>query len=167
MINKLIKFFFIGLVLVAAAGCSVAKDEYAGTGEFEYMVFGHFYGECAGEGCVEIFRLDGEGLYEDSTDVYPNALSPYNGKYYSLPEEKFELVKDLIYEFPQELYAEPQIIIGVPDGGDWGGVYVEMKYKNEPGLTGFWLLDQNEANMPQVYNEFVDKINDKIVLIHQ
>jgi len=29
------------------------------------------------------------------------------------------------------------------------------------------LLDQMESNMPQVYNEFVDKINAKIALINQ
>jgi hypothetical protein len=164
--KKLCLILFSSAAMVAFSSCE--KDcNCAGTGEFEYMVFGHFYGECAGEGCVEIFKLDGERLYEDSTDVYPNGLSPYTGAYFVLPEEKFQMVRDLVNDFPEALYAEPQIVIGQPDAGDWGGIYVEMKFKNEPGLTGFWLLDQNESNMPQVYNDFVDKINEKIAIIHQ
>jgi len=160
--------YIISFVVILFSGLACEKDcNCAGTGQFEYMIFGHFYGECGGEGCVEIYRLDKEKLYEDSTDVYPNGLAPYAGQYYQLSDEKFQLVKDLIYEFPEALYAEPNTVIGMPDAGDWGGIYVEMKFKDDPGLSGFWLLDQMESNMPQVYNDFVDRINEKIALIHQ
>jgi hypothetical protein len=138
-----------------------------GTGQFEYMVFGHFYGECGGEGCVEIFKLTEVALFEDSTDVYPGSLLPYAGVYNLLPDAKFQLVIDLMDSFPEALYAESNNVIGMPDAGDWGGIYIEMKFTNEEALSGFWLLDQHEGNMPEVYNLFVDEINEKIALINQ
>jgi hypothetical protein len=58
-------------------------------------------------------------------------------------------------------------VLGIPDGGDWGGIYVQIINKTDETHAGVWLLDQNESNMPQVYNEFVDKINTKIALINQ
>lgn len=160
--------FILSISVVMFSGLSCEKEcDCAGTGEFEYMIFGHFYGECAGEGCVEIYKIDPEHLYEDSTDVYPNNLEAYEGEYDLLPYAKYELVKDIIDFFPEELYEETNNVLGNPDGADWGGVYVEIKFKNEEALSGFWLLDQNEQNMPQIYNDFVDKINEKIALINQ
>ena len=164
--KKFATYILSGLCLVAFSSCE-KNDEFAGSGEFEYMIFGHFYGKCAGEGCVEVFKIDNEHLSEDSTDVYPSWENPYNGVFIQLPDEKFQLVKDLVDAFPVELYAEPETVIGMPDAGDWGGAYVEMKFKNDPGRSGFWLLDQLDQNMPQVYNEFVDRINEKVTLIHQ
>jgi hypothetical protein len=157
-------YFIAGLWLAGLSACSKDAD-YANAGEFEYMIFGHFYGECGGEGCVEIFKLDNERLYEDTTDVYPGGVNPYNGSFILLPNEKYLAVKDLVDSFPVELYAEPETVIGMPDAGDWGGIYVEMKFKNDPGRSGFWLLDQHEGHMPELYNEFVDRINEKIALI--
>ncbi len=164
--KNLFHFLVLSFFVVTVLSCQ-KECECAGKGKFEYMVFGHFYGKCAGEGCVEIFKIDEESLYEDSTDVYPNGLAPYIGQYTLLPDAKFQLVKDLIQAFPEALYAEPNNVIGMPDAGDWGGVYVEIKYENEEAFSGFWLLDQHEGNMPQIYNDFVDKINEKIALINQ
>ena len=157
------------LLLTAAVGFMGCEDECdcAGTGDFDYMVFGHFYGECGGEGCVEIFKIENGRLYEDSSDVYPNFITAYEGQYYALPDAKYQLVKDLVEYFPNELYDETEHVIGMPDAGDWGGIYVEIKHENAPAQSGFWLLDQMESNMPEVYNVFVDRINEKIHLIQE
>jgi hypothetical protein len=161
-------FFLLAISIVMFSGLACEKEcDCAGTGEFEYMIFGHFYGECGGEGCVEIYKFDREHLYEDSTDVYPNSQTAYAGAYYLLPDTKFQQVKDLVDDFPAALYEEPDNVLGMPDAGDWGGVYVEIKMKDEQALSGFWLLDQHEGNMPQVYNDFVDRINEKIAIINQ
>lgn len=134
-----------------------------------YFVFGHFYGECVGEGCVEIFKIEGRQLFEDTRDIYPFGASPYAGEYIPLSEEKYQLVRDIVEEVPEELFQESGHIIGMPDGGDWGGIYVGVRtYSDLAGpIDHFWLLDQNENNMPAVYNAFVDKINEKIALIHE
>lgn len=164
--RTIITILSISVVLFSGLACD-KECNCAGTNEFEYMLFGHFYGECGGEGCVEIYKIDSDMLYEDSTDVYPNGLTPYTGEFFALSDEKYQQVKDLLLDFPEELYTEQDTIIGMPDAGDWGGVYVEIKMKNLNSLSGFWLLDQMESNMPQVYNDFVDRINEKIAIINQ
>lgn len=136
-------------------------------GDFAYFIFGHFYGECGGEACIEIYKMDNANLWEDTTDVYPTWMTPYDGTYISLSADKFELVKDIVDYFPGELLDEPHNVIGIPDGGDWGGIYVEISYVDDAKNSGFWLLDQNSYNMPDVYNDFVVRINEKINLIHQ
>lgn len=134
-------------------------------GTLESMTFGHFYGECAGEGCVEMFKIDGGKLFEEGQDSYPTFEMYEFEKPELLSVSKYAIAKNLIDEIPAELFDETETVIGVPDGGDWGGIYVEVKYY--AGFSGFWYLDQNENNMPEVYNEFVDKINETIALINQ
>ena len=153
-------------ILVSGWSCEKNCDG-DGSGPFEYLVFGHFYGECGGEGCVETFKIENEKLFEDTLDLYPDFTEPSYRSYIKLADAKYELVKDLVAQFPEELYGESDHVIGQPDAGDWGGIYVEIKYTNDPARSGFWLLDQMETNMPEVYNVFVDQINEKIALIHQ
>lgn len=158
-------FFSCTLILAACdkdPGCSPIPEN-------GYMVFGHFYGECWGEGCVEIFKLENGKLYEDTLDRYPSTDGPYEGAYVELPASSYESVRDILGAFPEELLAEPEHVIGQPDAGDWGGIYVEIITSGdiEPPMHRFWLLDQMDSNMPAVYNVFVDKINEKIAVIHQ
>ena len=164
MINRNISIFgLLGLALMLSAG-SCGKDElFCGFGD-EYMVFGHFYGECAGEGCVEIYRVDKNSLIEETSEQYPGDEFYSFEESVELSEEKRELVIDLLDVVPDELWGESATVIGVPDGGDWGGIYVEvLSHKGQR----YWLLDQNETNMPAVYNDFVDRINEKIAIINQ
>lgn len=155
--------FIVGSGIACYSECDCGEE----TGQFEYLVFGHFYGECGGEGCVETFKIEYEHLFEDTLDQYPDVTNATERSYITLPEAKYDLVKDLVDQFPDELYAEADHVIGQPDAGDWGGIYVEIRHTNDPARSGFWLLDQMESNMPQVYNVFVDKINEKISLINQ
>ena len=155
----------LGLVIIANTGC---KDEECGdpNGDLEYFVFGHFYGECGGEGCVEMIKVENGKLYEDDIDDYPNYTSPIEAHWNELSAEKYDEVKNLSAEVPTELFEETDHVLGIPDGGDWGGIYVEFKYSGvQASKSGFWLLDKNESNMIQVYNEFVDRIEEKITII--
>ena len=164
--NRLfILIVILGLVNIGNIGC---KDEGCGdlNGELEYFVFGQFYGKCAGEGCVEMFKVENGKLYEDDMDEYPNYIAPIDAHWNELSAEKYNEVKDLSAEVPMELFNEPEHVLGLPDGGDWGGIYVEFKYTgSQSSKSGFWLLDKNENNMAQVYNDFVDQIEEKITMI--
>ncbi len=163
---RIYNFILFSILLIGGFACKQEDDNVKGS-ELDYFIFGHFYGYCVGEGCIEIFKMEGDALFEDSNDFYPGSLEPYDGNYTSLSQQKFELVKDLVDFFPEGLYDEPVNVIGIPDGGDWGGVYVEISHNGGSEKTGFWLLDQMDNNMPQVYNDFVDKVNEKIALINQ
>ena len=96
-------FYFLLLILISAC---TTQDETA-LNEGDYLIFGHFYGFCVGESCVEIFKLTNDKLYEDSNDNY--AMEPFN--FEELGHDKFEQAKDLINYFPEKLLTEKESII--------------------------------------------------------
>lgn len=50
------------LLTLLCIGCERdAEPKFSDNG---YLIFGHFYGECLGEGCVEIFRLEANGRWK-------------------------------------------------------------------------------------------------------
>jgi hypothetical protein len=123
------------------------------------LIFGHFYGFCAGESCIETFKLTNKNLYEDTLDNYTG--SPVN--FEALDNGTFELVKDLINYFPEKLLSEKEGIIGCPDCSDGGGIFIEYS-KN--GVVKSWRIDQFKWNIPDYLHDFVDKVNEKIDLIN-
>lgn len=163
---RLYSFILFSIIVLTGISCSEEKL-VCGTGLFVQFTFGHFYGECIGEGCVEIFKIEDGKLYEDTLDIYPSSTHEYGGSYIQLSGEKYDAVRDLVDDFPQELYLIEDHVVGQPDAGDWGGIYVEIHHLGDFSRSGYWLLDQHEGNMPQALNDFVDKINTKIALINQ
>lgn len=149
------------LCLLTVIMSSCQKDNIK-LSKTDYLIFGHFYGFCQGEKCIEIFRLEQNQLLEDTTDNYPNTTSFYDGKYIKLSQQKYNDAKDLIDYFPSDLLNEPDTVIGQPDAGDWGGLYIEYNFD---GVRKFWLLDQMKSNVPFKYHPFIDKVNEKIKLI--
>lgn len=125
----------------------------------DYLIFGHYYGYCKGEKCIEIFRLDKDKLFEDTKDLYPNSTEFYKGNYIEVSSQKYSITKDLVNFFPNDLLNEPKTIIGMPDAGDWGGFYIEYNYN---GVQKFWLLDKMKMNVPAKYHLFIDSLNSKI-----
>ena len=68
--------FALCSLLIAISSCK--KDNLI-LSTSDYLIFGHFYGECSGEKYIEIFRLEQNQLFEDTKDIYPNSTSFYNG----------------------------------------------------------------------------------------
>jgi hypothetical protein len=143
---------------------SCCKDEIDSIGQNDFLIFGHFYGECAGEGCIETYKLESNRLLEATVDQYAPAGDYNFDAFEVLPQQKFEAVRDLFDFFPDELLEDNRTVIGQPDAGDWGGVYVELK---SGGVHRYWILDNWEANMPAVYNDFVDKVHERIAVINE
>lgn len=129
--------------------------------ENDYLIFGHFYGECIGEGCVETFKLTDTKLFEDTYDNY-STVNDFN--FVELSNDKFLLVKDLIDYFPSSLMEMEQEVIGCPDCGDWGGLFV--RHSNDNVVKG-WRIDQMKDNVPISLHKFIDKVNEKIALINE
>ena len=157
------KFYLITVILSLTSilfSCKNSDDiELSDT---DYIIFGHFYGMCVGEECVEIYRLEKSKLFEDTFDKYPTSQDFYDGNYIQLSQNKFEATKDLTDFFPKDLLNEANKVIGEPDAGDWGGLYIEYNFD---GVRNFWLLDQMKSNVPDKYHTFFDKVNEKIGLI--
>ena len=151
--------FTLCLLSIATSCC---KKDNVILSTTNYLIFGHFYGECIGEGCIEIFRLEQNQLLEDTKDIYPYSTSFYNGNYNLLSQKKFNSAKDILNFFPNDLLLELSTVIGQPDAGDWGGLYIEYNYN---GSRKFWLVDKMKSNVPSKYHAFIDKVNEKIQLI--
>ena len=91
------------LALLFIAGLLSCEDKDPGLGNFDYIVFGHYYGFCGGEACVEIFKVTGSDVYEDTKDVYPGRDGIYSGDYQKLDRSFYTLVKGLENYIPSEL----------------------------------------------------------------
>lgn len=129
----------------------------------DYVLFGHFYGFCMGEKCIEIFKLNNTALYEDTNDIYPGQNKPYEGAFQQLDHNLFEKVKDLKAKVPQELLATDSGVIGQPDAGDWGGLYFEISIN---GRKQYWLIDKMKTNLPEYLKPFAADIENAISIIN-
>ncbi len=153
-----IRFFYSIIVTVLMMnGCDKAPTSPS---QDFYLVFGHFYGECIGETCIEIFKIENGKLYEDTLDYYPGYNNlPHNASYVQRSNDKYEKVKYIPDLIPNELYSENAIVIGQPDAGDWGGLYLET---NKTGKKEYWLIDKMKNNIPEYLHAFVDSLDDAI-----
>lgn len=153
------KKLLIALLILAACDDDNVKKE---TSE-NYIIFGHFYGECIGEQCVQIFKLTDDELFEDSNDTYPGVDHSYNAKFHILDPQKFDLVKNLADNIPQELLTVTDKVIGTPDAFDQGGIYFEVSLD---GQQQYWLIDKAEANIPEYLRSFVEEVENSISAIN-
>lgn len=159
--SKIQLLFIISFLLVASCN---KQNEQPNPSTNNYILFGHFYGFCAGEQCVEIFKLHEEELYEDTNDIYPSSETFYEGKFVELNREKYDLVKALLDKVPSELMLESKHVIGSPDAADGGGVYFAIFDDKE---TKFWLIDQFDHNIPEYLRPFKNEINNAFAMINQ
>jgi hypothetical protein len=129
----------------------------------EYLVFGHFYGFCMGESCVQIYKLENGKLYRDSKKEYPRYDEFYEGSYVAMDKSDYDQVKDLTEIFPVQLLVAQDTVFGCPDCADQGGLYIE--YKSDD-MHRFWMVDQFNGNVPVYLHEFMEEVNEKIDLLN-
>lgn len=153
----------IVLIFLLISGCSKQNDTVE-VSDADYIIFGHFYGFCAGEQCIEIFKLTKNALYEDISDTYPRWDRYYEGNYIKLDQDKFDLVKSLSENIPDQLLSEQDTVFGSPDAADGGGIYFAIKDGEQ---SRYWILDQMDQNIPDYLKPFKEKINESIALINE
>ncbi len=127
--------------------------------EFESLVFGHFFGFCQGEECIETFQLSQNTLFEDTLDNYQGTR-----EFVALSSDKYDVVQDLEQYIPTQLLALPDSTFGCPDCADQGGVFIEI---HQGGNSQIWRIDQNKDQVPAFLHELLDQVNAKIALINQ
>lgn len=156
MKKLLLAVFTIGLLL----SCS---DDDEGNqikiNDQNFLVFGHFYGMCFGEGCIETFKLTDRSLFEDTVDDYGGQ----NMEFIELDNNAYELSRDLVDFFPNELLNQNETYFGCPDCADGGGLFIQY---SENGNLQNWRIDQVKDNVPEYLHNFIDKVNEKITLIN-
>ena len=149
------KFLALLFTVVFLSSCSKTNNP----ARQEYLIFGHFYGMCGGEECIETFKLTDDILYEDIEDDYSKSSLIFN----PIGNDKFEIAKDLREFIPAELLNETDQTFGCPDCNDQGGIYIQYSTN---GKVHTWRLDQNKSDIPSYLHAFTDKVNEKIGLIN-
>ena len=152
------KILLILSVMGALISCN-NDDESIVLNERNFLIFGHFYGECYGEACVETFKLTDKNLLEDTIDDYSGADLNFE----ELDNQKFDQVKNLVDFLPNQMLNDNTNVFGCPDCADGGGLFIKY-YKN--GEVKSWRIDQIKSNVPDYLHKFIDKVNEKIVLIN-
>ena len=152
------KVFTLLMAIVILTSCN-KDDDGITINEQNYLIFGHFYGMCAGEGCVETYKLTDLKLYEDILDDY----SGQNLDFVELDNETFEQINDLVDFFQNQLLNETDTVFGCPDCSDGGGLFIQY---SDNGNLKSWRIDQFQENVPSYLHSFIDKVNEKIVLIN-
>jgi hypothetical protein len=152
--KKLLLLAIISLPF-ACVNDNMPKDQRSG----EYIVFGDYYGMCAGS-CVRMFLLNENSLFQDSEKRYPSSLTPYGGNFSIDRTDRLNDVKDLLTQIPDALINSEEIVLGCPDCSDGGGLYVETKID---GQVRYWLIDKQRV--PVGLEGFVQLVNEKISLL--
>ena len=150
----------LGLLTIGILfACSKDDDSEININEQNFLIFGHFYGECFGEGCVETFKLTDKSLSEDTIDDY----NGQNMEFVELENETFEQVKNIMDFFPNQLLNQNETVFGCPDCADGGGLFIQY---SENGNKKSWRIDQVKDNVTTYLHNFIDKVNEKIELIN-
>ncbi len=152
------KILLILSIIGVVVSCKKEVDNNIETNDQNFLIFGHFYGFCQGEHCVKNYKITDKKLYKVNFATRPGETT----EFIELENEKFELVKDLVDFFPDQLRNENDLIIGCPDCTDGGGLRIQI-FEND--INKMWVIDQFKVNVPTYLHDFMDKVNDKIHLL--
>lgn len=148
---KYITYLILSLLLITSCNKEDLNND-------EYLIFGHFHGECMGATCVETYKLTSSELYVDETDSYDKS----NMSFDELKKSDYKKVKDLMKEFPKELWEEDEII-GCPDCLDQGGYYIAYK---KDGIVYKWLIDKDQSKQPSYLIPFIEKVEESLTTLN-
>ena len=155
----MMKNIFLLLIVFGAFASCDKDDDNISINEQSFLIFGHFYGMCISEGCVETYKLTDVKLYEDIVDDY----FAQNLDFVELDNEQFEIVNDLADFFPTQLLNESDTIFGCPDCADGGGLFIQY---SDNGVQKSWRIDQVQDNVPTYLHDFIDEVNENIALLN-
>ncbi len=152
--------------LIACGGSSnssgqiIASTTNTNNASDSSLIFGHAYGMCQGEHCVETFKLTESKLFEDKKDDYSHQSFDFE----QLSNSKHNQVKDLLNQVPNALLTHETGRIGCPDCADGGGIYISVV---DNGQNKSWFIDNNLSNVPTELHAFVKQIRKKIKILQE
>jgi hypothetical protein len=153
--KKLIFFTLITSCLLI----SCRYDEVAIDPKQDYLVFGTFYGMCAGN-CVNFYLVNKGELYQVNNHNYPNQQQRYDvSSLTKLSDDKYKTVENLWTQFPSQLTNESKTVFGCPDCADGGGTYLEISVDGE---IKYWYVDNSGVNVPSYINDYAKLVRDSM-----
>lgn len=143
--SHLTLFFLVTLsAMIMMLSCTQPAED-------DYFIFGHSFGLCGGEECVETFKIIDNQIFEDTEDNYGNK-GPYD--FELLDKSSYNLANHLQSMLPDELKNEDDVI-GCPDCYDQGGIYIEIMRNKEKSS---WWMDMDSKNLPDYLHSFKDTV---------
>jgi hypothetical protein len=142
-----IKLLPLIALLISLSFCT--KDSL---NDLDYFAFGDAHGFCLGN-CANFFIIKDGKIYPDDMDFYIESSIKFKSE--ALPNEKYELAKRIIDNFPTYLIDKPNKTFGCPDCADQGGIHIEIK---EKGQIKIWHFDTNISNLPHEIQDYVQEI---------
>ncbi len=161
MKNRVLAICTLSLIslssLVACGGSSNSSGQTSSNNATNNasLIFGHAYGHCQGETCVETFKLTENKLFEDKKDDYTHQVFDFE----KLSNSKYNQVKDLLNQVPNELLTQETGRIGCPDCADGGGIYISVV---DNGQNKSWFIDNNLNNVPTELHDFIKQVQKSI-----
>ncbi len=147
------------LVLSLLFSCNeeeIVKDPELKQTQGDYIIFGTYFGFCAGDDCISIYKKESDKLLEDVKKEYPSQEQPYQGEFVPYTGLKLLDFNNLLPSLPAALLTTQDTVIGCPDCADGGGIYLEYKSGN---THRFWLIDRMVDNVPAELRDFVLEID--------
>ncbi len=150
---------FVLMLFLILSSCTEDNSEL-GLLDKNYFIFGHTYGECEGEECVETFLISKGKIYEDVLDIYTKTEYDFIALQNGSMEELIQLPSLL----PNELINSDQETFGCPDCLDQGAIYIERSIN---GKKEHWWIDQDKNAIPAYLWPFANKVNQAIASINR
>jgi hypothetical protein len=149
--------FFLGVILMQVTSCKIKETEEDTTDHPEYLLFGLYQSpsNCfSGEACIEIYKIEPLGLFEDSNDDTPDSSFFYIGNFQrQLTNLRYEAIHDIFKDnIPQALLDRPSGSIGNPP--TWTTNFY-FEYKSEK-IHKHWILDGSQQNVPSDLIPFIN-----------
>ena len=135
------------IIIALATGCSEEPQTAR-----DYIIFGDFYGMCAGNSCVDYYKIEDGQLFKDQLNEYPDGSIHHQFESYTSPYNNS--IMDLSGELPSNIYSEGDLI-GSPDAYDQGGLYIEIR---DNGNVQNWKIDKDDANVPAYLHTLCDSV---------
>lgn len=107
--------------------------------------------ECGGN-CAILFKIQNEQLFEDDIDWLVNGTIPFQNT--PLETSKYEMAKELVDLFPNELLESEKRTYGCPDCADQGGFYLALK---EGDTENIWFIDTANNEQSQIIIDYKNK----------
>jgi hypothetical protein len=145
---------------VLALSCKVKDDDADNTDHPEYLIFGLYQAQSncfSSETCIEIYKIEPLGLFEDSNDNTPEANSFYSGNFQrKLSITGYENIHNIFKDnIPKELLDAPSGSIGSTSNGTTNFYF---EYKSEK-IHKHWVLDGSQQSIPSELIPFTSALS--------
>ena len=157
------KLFLFALLLLFLGACRNEQNHHSSDCSLlssgDYLIFGTYYGFCAGN-CTSLYKLADEVLLEDDISYFEKD-KVVSFKTVPLSSDKLIVAENLCEAFPLDKILNEAETVGCPDCHDQGVVYLELK-KN--GQLRKWYVDPdaNQSQVPDYLRNFVQNVKTTI-----